>query len=68
MAHAFGRDPRESGANAVLMTVTVGIPRSSSAAASRAVQGVEDPQWPTPLITASHARAISGTKGDGMPR
>ena len=33
-----------SAAKAVLMTVTVGTPRSSSSAASRAVQGVEEPQ------------------------
>ena len=31
-------------ANAVLITVAVGTPRSSRAAASRAVQGVEEPQ------------------------
>jgi hypothetical protein len=57
-----------SGANAVLMIVTVGIPRFSSSTASRAVHGVEDPQWPTPLMTASHSPLISPANGDGMPR
>jgi hypothetical protein len=57
-----------SGANAVLMMVTVGMPRSSSATASRAVQGVEEPQWPTPLITPSQCAAIFSAYGDGMPR
>src|SRR5436309_7178467 len=45
---------RASGANAMLQMVAVGIPSSSRAAASRAVHGAEDPQWPTPVITASH--------------
>lgn len=57
-----------SAANAVLMMVTVGVPRFSRLTASRAVQGVEEPQWPTPLMTASHSFAISAAKGEGMPR
>ena len=68
MADAFADVTCASGANAVLMTVTVGTPRSSSAAASRAVQGVEEPQWPTPLMTASHWAAISFAYGEGTPR
>jgi hypothetical protein len=48
-----------SGANAALTTVMVGTPSASSSAASRAVHGVDEPQWPTPLITASQPAAIA---------
>lgn len=54
---------RASGVNAMLQIVAVGMPRSSSAAASRAVHGAEDPQWTTSVITASQERASSGIKG-----
>ena len=46
-----------SGANAVLTTVTVGMPSASSSAASRAVHGVDEPQCPTPLTTPAETLA-----------
>jgi hypothetical protein len=46
-------------------TATAGRPRRSMLAASTTLADVQDPQVPTPVITASHSATMRLTSGIG---